>query len=204
MASAGFPKRGTHVKRKADGLIGKVSSIDPGKDLLTVRWSARPGHNTLVCTSEQFAHDWEVEKDLYGLKEFGKILVIVFVIFIFLDYVKGCGDRSEYTYPRNVLGHKTSVIGGNTELDVTVKLRGWDAGSGDMYAALLDMESVMKHEIKENSGEQSIVFHIVGDTGGGRDDYGHVRPSNLINVFDIQYSMDDLRQIDWEHLPGEN
>jgi len=47
MASTGFPKRGTRVIRKADGLIGEVYAIDPSKDLLTVRWAARPGHNTL-------------------------------------------------------------------------------------------------------------------------------------------------------------
>ena len=110
----------------------------------------------------------------------------------------------EFKYPSHALDHKISVIAGNAVLSVTLKLRGWDAGEGDMYAAIVDMESIMKHELREGSGEQSITFHIVGDAGGGYDDYGHARPTHLIDAFDIQYSMDNLKQIDWDHLPSED
>jgi hypothetical protein len=138
----------------------------------------------------------------------GILLIVISGLIILMIYACSGTTEStghnEFTYPKGVLDHKIVVIGNNSELDVTVKLRGWDAGATDLYTAIVDMESVMKHELQESNGEQSIVFHIVGDAGGGRDDYGHVRPTDLINVFDIQYSMDDLRQIDWEHLPGEN
>jgi hypothetical protein len=141
-------------------------------------------------------------------------LLLVFVSFLIITaifFFSGTPDsgtpdsssRDEFTYPRNVLDHKILANGTNTELDLTVKLQGWDAGAGDMYAAIVDMENVMKHELQQSSGEQGIVFHIVGDTGGGYDDYGRARPTRLINVFDIQYSMDNLKQIDWSHLPSE-
>jgi len=130
---------------------------------------------------------------------------IAIAIFILIVYV--CADSngcSEFKYPASVLDHKIVVTGSNSELDVTLKLRGGDAGAVDLYGAIVDMESVMKHELKENGGEQGIVFHVVGDAGGGYDDYGHESPTHLIKAFDIQYSMENLRQIDWDHLPSEN
>jgi hypothetical protein len=62
------------------------------------------------------------------------------------------------------------------------------------------MEKIIKHELRESGSEQSIVFHIVGDAGGGNDDYGRARPTNIIKAFDIQYSMDDMKKINWENL----
>lgn len=236
MASTGFPKRGTRVIRKAEGLIGEVYAIDPSKDLLTVRWAARPGHNTLVCTSEQFARDWDLrdaeERRITGGKPDkhapvakapiqsastdvsfsvissnfwtiwrGSVLAVSFIALTVCAYISadlnGC---FKFRYPTSVLNHNTSIVGGNTELDVTLKLRGWDAGDTDMYSAILDMESIMKHEIKEGSPGQNIVFHIVGDAGGGKDDYGNPKPSRIIGAFDIQYSMEDIKKIDWDHI----
>lgn len=60
MASANYPQKGAQAKRKADGQIGVVYASDPLKDILTVRWPARTGFNTFVCSSAQFAHDWEL------------------------------------------------------------------------------------------------------------------------------------------------
>ncbi len=135
-------------------------------------------------------------------------LAILIVISVFIyAWIDSCAESHglvKFTYPASALDHKTSVIDGNTVLNVTLKLRGSDAGEDDVYAAIVDMESIMKHELREGGGEQSIAFHIVGDAGGGYDDYGHPRPTHLINAFDIQYSMDDVRQIDWDHLPSEN
>jgi hypothetical protein len=60
MASANFPQKGAHVRRKADGMIGEVYASDPSKDVLTVRWRTATGFLTQVCTSENFARDWEL------------------------------------------------------------------------------------------------------------------------------------------------
>jgi hypothetical protein len=69
---------------------------------------------------------------------------------------------------------------------------------------LLDMKKIMIHELQGGGQKQSIVFHIVGDSGGGYDDYGNPRPTHLIGVFDLKYSMDDLQKVNWENLPSEN
>jgi hypothetical protein len=96
MASTNVPEKGAQARRKVDGLIGEVYAADPSKDLLTVRWSARPGLNTLVCTSEQFARDWELTgKKSSSPKEFIKtfVAVSVFVAVCCFVFVKGCGSN---------------------------------------------------------------------------------------------------------------
>jgi hypothetical protein len=96
MAPTNFPEEGAQARRKADGLIGDVYAADPNKDLLTVRWSARPGLNTLVCTSEQFARDWELTgnkssspKEL--IKSF--VAVAVFMAVCCFLLVKSCDSN---------------------------------------------------------------------------------------------------------------
>jgi hypothetical protein len=82
---------------------------------------------------------------------------------------------------------------------VTLKSQGWDAGEADIINITSDMRSIMEHELKEGGQEQSIAFHLVGDAGGGNDDYGRPVPSRFIGVFDIGFSMADIRQINWDH-----
>ena len=96
MALTTFPEEGAQARRKADGLIGEVYAADPSKDLLTVRWSARPGLNTLVCTSEQFARDWELTgKKSSSPKKFIKpfVAVSVFMAVCCFVLVKGCDSN---------------------------------------------------------------------------------------------------------------
>jgi hypothetical protein len=201
MVSTGFPGRGAQVKRKADGLIGEVYASDPSKDLLTLRWSARSGHNTLVCTSEQFFRDWDltrgVKTDWTGRLIYSFLLItVLFVLFVWMHRSVG---PSEFTLPPSVLDQKTAVVDGKAELDFTMKLGGLDAGNWDMLAIIRDMESIMRHELKESGSEQSILFHIVGVAAA--DDYGR-RSTDLIGAFDIQYSMEDIKQINWDN-PSE-
>ncbi len=127
------------------------------------------------------------------------ILISVFIYALIDSYAESHG-WVEYKYPTSVLEHKISVIDGKTELDVKMKLPGADSGERDMYYIAGHMMNVAKHEIKQSGSEQSIVFTIAGEAGGGYDDYGHPRPSDLINGFDIQYSMDNLEKIDWDHI----
>lgn len=67
MVSANFPRKGTHVRRKADGTIGEVYASDPFKGVLTVRWRTATGFLTQVCTSEHFARDWELTPTIFNL-----------------------------------------------------------------------------------------------------------------------------------------
>ena len=138
-----------------------------------------------------------------GLRAIMGLAILTLISIFLIALIYSCAQSHglvEFTYPRSVLDHKTSVIDGNTELDVTIKLRGWDAGAGDVYSATQDMEEIMKHELKEGGAEQNTVFHIVGDAGGGYDNYGNPRPTHLIGAFDIRYSMEDIRQINWDHI----
>lgn len=87
MASANFPQKGTHVRRKADGMIGEVYASDPSKDVLTVRWRTATGFLTQVCSSEQLARDWELTgatSEYYSIKLLfvliGGFIALVFFI----------------------------------------------------------------------------------------------------------------------------
>ena len=213
MDPIGFPHPGAQVKRKADGLLGEVYASDPSKDLLTVRWSARSGHNTLVCTSEQFFRDWEAtNRQKTNLTQPGKVLIVVFTAIALFAFMKACSSDTSmpsnpatsgvgsFTYPPSVLSHNISTADGNSELNATLKLQGWDGGEADMINITSDMRSIMEHELKEGGQEQSIDFHIEGDAGGGNDDYGRPIPSRLIGVFNIDFSMADIRQINWDHV----
>jgi hypothetical protein len=121
------------------------------------------------------------------------IIIIVFINSIF-------SDSGESKYPASVLDHKISVINGITELDVKMKIPGLDAGAMDMYSIANDMEKIAKYEINQSGSEQNIVFTIAGKVGGGYDDYGRPESTDIINGLDIQYSMVDLKKIEWGHI----
>jgi hypothetical protein len=200
MASIGFPERGAQVKRKADGLVGEVYERNPSKDLLTIRWSARSGHNTLVCTSEQFFRDWDLTGGARSsqIELFPTVMTLLAVGVLAVACIYGCSSfffgPSEFRVPTSVLDEKTSAADGNPKLYITMKLRGIDGGVSDMSLSGQDMQEIVKHELKKNGSERSIVFHLVAD---GHDVYGQ---ASQIQVFDIQYSMDDLRRINWANV----
>jgi hypothetical protein len=115
MAWTEYPRKGARVKRKADGLIGEVYASDPEKDLLTVRWSARPGLNTFVCNSEQFARDWELTGEAPyssrgSVKSFVVISTLIAICVFF--YVKGCDttpvDSSQSSPPDGTVASQSA------------------------------------------------------------------------------------------------
>jgi hypothetical protein len=136
---------------------------------------------------------------------FGGCLVLFLIGFAVFAFVRGCSSDSNgpgFTYPDNVMDHHFSVVDGRNELNITLKLR---KGSDDDFFLSLapsDMEEIMKHEQQQSSGEDDLVFHIVGDIGGGYNDYGNPRPSNVALLFDIKYTKFDIKQINWEHRPS--
>lgn len=60
MTPANIPPKGSEMRRKADGLIGEIYSVDSGRNIVTVRWKAGSKYQTLVCTSEQLYYYWDV------------------------------------------------------------------------------------------------------------------------------------------------
>jgi len=141
-----------------------------------------------------------IDAGLSGIVRLAFLAVISVFVFALIH---SCGESSgvgSFTYPPSVLSHNISTVDGNSELNVTLKSQGWDAGEADIINITSDMRSIMEHELKEGGQEQSIAFHLVGDAGGGRDDYGRPIPSRLIGVFDIDFSMADIREINWDHV----
>lgn len=56
----GFPKAGSQVRRKCDGVLGEVYAVDPPAKLF-LRWPTIPGaYAHQECTPEQFAQAWEL------------------------------------------------------------------------------------------------------------------------------------------------
>lgn len=127
--------------------------------------------------------------------------IVISVLLIVCFY--GCASLvfgpSEFKFPSNVLEHKTIVVDGNTEFDVTLKLREFNGSApGSVFDASSEIIEIVKHKLGEHSTEQSIVFHIVEDTGGGYDIYGRKQAKFLTDAFDIKYSMEDLKLINWD------
>lgn len=81
MGAALMPVRGSEVHRAADGLVAEVYTIDPTKDLVTLRWRAGRKWETRVCTSEQFHQYWAVAR-VGPAKRFVKVALIVAAVII--------------------------------------------------------------------------------------------------------------------------
>jgi hypothetical protein len=115
------------------------------------------------------------------------------------EIVSYLGALGQYTYPPSVVNYRSTVIDGHPVFEATLRLNGWDAGDTDLSAISADMQDLIKHELDAGITDQSMLFHISGNVGGGYDDYGHPRPTALVGAFDLTYSMDDLKRIDWDH-----
>jgi hypothetical protein len=204
MESMDFPEKGAEVRRIADGLKGQIIVCDPAKGLLTVRWHRGIMLEVHSCTLDEFVRDWELTGEKSPvLKEFfiTFAVVLAFILVCSFFLAKGCDGR--YNYPSNVLDHKTAVVDGNTEFDVILKLREFNGSApGSVVDASSEIIEIVKHELEEHRTEQKIVFHIVEDTGGGYDVYGRVQPTHLTDAFDISYSMEDLKLINWDTVLG--
>jgi hypothetical protein len=87
MGSVSQPVVGAQARRKSDGILGEVYSVDPPRNLLSVRWATVPGtYGHEDYTVEQFARAWE----LTGLQiqppretrvALGMIALIVLLVF---------------------------------------------------------------------------------------------------------------------------
>jgi hypothetical protein len=122
---------------------------------------------------------------------------------VVLGCIYGCAgyffEPGQFQWPAGVVDHHLATANGSSVLDIILKLR---KNSGDDFFLSLapaDIEKIMKHEQQQPSGEGILVFHIVGDIGGGYNDYGNPIPSNVVSLFDITYTKEDVMQINWEH-----
>jgi hypothetical protein len=128
-----------------------------------------------------------------------KVFVGILILGGLYEVIVYLGGLGKYDYPVTFVSHQSNQIAGKPVYEAQVKLNGWDAGDTDLSALAPDIQDVVKHELGDGISDQSMLFHIVGDAGGGYDDYGHARPTALVGAFDLEYSMDDLKRIDWDH-----
>jgi hypothetical protein len=61
MGPVSEPVVGAQARRKTDGILGEIYSVDPPSKLLSVRWATVPGtYGHEDYTAEQFARSWEL------------------------------------------------------------------------------------------------------------------------------------------------
>jgi hypothetical protein len=87
MGQIALPAVGAQARRKRDGILGEVYSIDPPHNILSVRWATVPGsYGHEDCTTDQFSRRWELTGiQLQPPREthvaLGLIALIVLVVF---------------------------------------------------------------------------------------------------------------------------
>ncbi len=129
-------------------------------------------------------------------------LLVVLSIFL-VALIHGCAEDHglvEFQYPSEVIDHKISIIDGNAQFEVTMKLTEFYGNVPSVDTTSSHIAMIVKHELDAHNTAQTVVFHIVEDTGGVGvyDAYGRPKPTHLVDAFDIEYSMKDLELIDWE------
>lgn len=55
-----FPRKGANVRRRSDGLTGRIHAVDRKKRLVTVLWETANGRDTRVYDVQAFLQDWEI------------------------------------------------------------------------------------------------------------------------------------------------
>lgn len=116
---------------------------------------------------------------------FSGVIGVLLILFVVVS-------TSSYSLPSSVIEHEDAKVDGGTAryrlklLGVTNSIALFDISS--------DIEHIAKHEVKNNNNEGTILFTIVGD---GQDIYGN---SSQVYAFDLQYTMDDLKKINWDNI----
>ena len=132
----------------------------------------------------------EQRKSLGTLCAFGVAAVVGYFVYSSLNTPGSSSDA--YQPPGSVVRHSdASAPGGTTRF--TLKGRPY---SSDTYVTLLaqDMYEVAKHEVYSSNQSGELDFTLMAD---GPDRYGN--PVELL-AFDISYSMDDLKQVNWANI----
>lgn len=89
MALAGFPESGSQIRRKSDGVLGEVYSVDP-PEKLSVRWASIPGaYHKQDCTPDQFARAWELTGARLARPRETRVAIslIALTVLVFLGFV---------------------------------------------------------------------------------------------------------------------
>jgi hypothetical protein len=128
----------------------------------------------------------------FALLAFG---VVLLPVSLYLGYLAFFAKDQNTARPTSLLRQQQSPFPGGTAR-FTLKLNGlsstWDIGS-----VAEEMERIANHEVAENQPEGTILFEVVGN---GEDLYGNT--INEVEAFEISYSMDDLRRVNWSNYNG--
>ena len=130
------------------------------------------------------------QRSLGTLCVFGVCALVAYCAYYFFNAPVSTSDA--YELPGSVVRHSdASAPGGATRF--TLKGRPY---SGDTYVTLLaqDMYEVAKHEVDSSNQSGELQFTFMAD---GPDRYGN--PAQLL-AFDISYSMDYLKQVNWANV----
>jgi hypothetical protein len=99
MTLYGIPDEGAQAKRKSDGLIGWIHSIYHAKGILVIRHRRGLWLKSLILTTDQFAHDWELTGDrISSLKEYVKSIVVLCALaaicsFVLINVLRACDSE---------------------------------------------------------------------------------------------------------------
>ena len=200
MSSMRLPQRGAQVRHRFDGVVGEVCAVDAGNQRLTLRWPLPSGSNRLTCTLDEFAYDWELTGKRVGGVSVTKSAEIALAVLGVCLYGWHRVGASSNLLPSSVIAHRTAVVDGRPVLEVTIRLRRQDTAASDLISAIADMKSVMQGAEQWNDEAGGVTFHLVDVTPGGFDDYGNPTPAHATPAFDIHYSADELRRINWKQV----
>jgi hypothetical protein len=132
----------------------------------------------------------EQRRFLGALCLFGVVAIVGYCAYSFLNVPGSSSDI--YEFPGSVVRHSDASAPGGTAT-FTLKDRPY---SGDTYVTLLaqDMYKIAKHAVESRNQSGELQFTFMAD---GPDEHGN--PTQLL-AFDISYSMDDLRQVNWANI----
>lgn len=103
-----------------------------------------------------------------------------------------------------IVDRRISQANGSNELQITIKLGTWGAESVRQSAD--QMADIAKRELSSGTQVEGILFRVVGEVqqGGDLDAYGNPTPktTTTFNAFDVRYSMDDLKKVNWDNMSG--
>lgn len=206
MISTTYPQKGALVVRRTGGWKGKVIVSDPSKDQVGVEWSMAGETIRCLYGYDKFIDQWELTGkvaasfQVYAAVAAGLLILVILIAAFVFSRSPFSQHGPDFQTPQNVQRREISYIDGNPMLEVTLSLPRSNTGEAEVYTSIADMKQVMRNAVYEGTQVRGIVFHLVEAVGGGTDDYGNSKPSRMIADFDLQYSMDDVRRINWRSV----
>jgi hypothetical protein len=118
----------------------------------------------------------------------GCLAAAAFGIFSWVSNSKS--SVADYKYPSTVTQHEDAADGGAGNFTLKIQV------GSNLFSMSSDIASIAQHEMTAKPAEESIVFHVVADIDNL---YGN---RVQVDAFDLTFSMDDLKQVNWSNIDG--